>query len=246
MNTAEYKTMADRENSYWWHKGRYKILEKQLEIISGKRHDLEILNIGCGTGGTVPTIERFGNVTNVDTADEAIRFMLENGYKAQKVTGISLPFKKNQFDAIVALDVLEHIEQDVEALSEWSRLLKPTGQLILTVPAYSWLWSKHDESLHHYRRYTRSELRKKVQETDLELTKNSYAIVFSFPLIVAFRFLTKLRPENVNEKTSYVNVPNIINSLFFKFLSIEALFLKYISFPFGTSVLIRAEKQNEK
>jgi ubiquinone/menaquinone biosynthesis C-methylase UbiE len=153
MKKTEYEQMSLREETYWWHVGRLSIVDSLLSKFD-KKNENKILNIGCGTGGTIPILEKYGEVVNVDISSEALKFLRQKGYKGTKVSGNGLPFEDNEFDFVVALDVLEHIDQDREALNEWHRVLKPGGQLMITVPAHAFLWSGHDVSLHHFRRYT--------------------------------------------------------------------------------------------
>lgn len=238
MNIIEYKRMEQHEKTYWWHVGRLQIIKKELTRQIGSNRSLKILNIGCGTGGTVRMLENFGEVVNVDASDEAIKFMKKNGFKNSiKVEGIDLPFKTATFDVICAFDVLEHIDKDTEAMREWRRVVKPGGKIVLTVPAYQWLWSGHDVSLHHYRRYTAKQLRSIAQIVNLRPLKLTYAIVFSFVLVAGFRLLTKISGKQSTEESSYVELPSAVNKLFTKLLFIEADLHRILKFPFGTSVL---------
>ncbi len=165
MNQAEYARLAEQEESYWWHQGRLKIIASYLRCASGGTTNSKILNVGCGTGGSIALLESFGETDNVDTADAAIAFARRRGYKRViKVDGLKLPFAAKSYDLIGAFDVLEHIDQEIAALKEWKRVLKDDGAIILTVPAYQWLWSGHDESLHHKRRYTAGRLKQAAQK----------------------------------------------------------------------------------
>lgn len=245
MKKAEYARMAEREKNYWWHAGRLRIIETYLEIARKRQQksgSAKILNIGCGTGGTLSTLEKFGVVENVDVSDDAIAFMKQAGYKVKKVAGIELPYKAASFDLVGAFDVLEHIDDDVAALKEWNRILRPGGSVVMTVPAHQWLWGEHDVSLHHFRRHTRSGVKSKAVEAGLIPVKASYAIAFSLPLVVGFRWLNKLLGRKTDGETSYVNVPNWVNTLFTKFLILEAHLHKYISLPVGTSVVAVFER----
>lgn len=238
MNKAEYATMAEREQTYWWHLGRLRIIQSYVQRALGGEKEAAILNIGCGTGGTIDMLESFGKTDNVDISDDAIGFMKKRGYKRiTKVSDIKLPFKAKTYDMVGAFDVLEHIDDQVEALKEWRRVLKDDGAIIITVPAYQWLWSDHDVSLHHKRRYTTKRLTEAAQEAGLKPEKKSYAIIFSLPLIVGFRFLNKILRHNTDSETSYVDIPIWINSFFAKLLYGEAKLHKAISFPVGTSVI---------
>ena len=245
MKKAEYARMAEREQTYWWHIGRFRIMESYLGLATRgvDKKKTKILNIGCGTGGTIKVLEQFGTVENVDVSVDAIKLMKKAGYSVTKVDGIKLPYKNNSFDIVGAFDVLEHIDNDVDALKEWQRVLKPGGKVVLTVPAYSWLWSEHDTSLHHHRRHTRKGVKQRSVEAQLVPKKISYAIVFSLPLVVGFRWLNKLLGRKTDGETSYVNVPEWVNSIFSNLLFIEAWFHKYIMFPFGTSVVAILEKK---
>jgi len=242
MKKSEYQKMYEMEETYWWHVGRKEIIKKVLSRL-GLNKNTKILNVGSGTGGTVPMLEQFGEVDNVDTSDSAIAYAKSKGIKnIKKVQGIKLPYKSNSFDVLVALDVLEHIEDDGKALSEWHRVLKNNGKGIITVPAYQWLWSEHDESLHHKRRYTLSELSIKCSKAGFKINNRSYLIVFSFGLIVVYRFLSSLSNKKNGHKSSYVLLPNPINALFISLLKLESLLIKYINFPFGTTAFVEIEK----
>ncbi len=245
MKTSKYQEMSELENSYWWHVGRKSIISQQLKKL-GLKGNPKILNIGCGTGGMIPLFEQYGQVTNVDVSGEAIAFCKKLGYKNTiKYNGHKLPFKSSSFDMVVATDVLEHIEDDSGALKEWARVLRPNGHLLITVPAYQWLWSEHDESLHHHRRYTASQLHSKLNRQGYKVIKRSYAISFSFPLIVGYRLLNSLGGKDKSNKDSgYVILPTPINGFFINLLKLEAQVLKYANLPFGTSIIIIAKNNS--
>ncbi|MDP3792291.1 MAG: methyltransferase domain-containing protein [bacterium] len=240
MKFEEYKKLAQMEEYYWWHVGRKYIIEDQLKMV-GFPKDSKILNMGCGTGGTVNMLSRFGQVVNVDTSDDALKFSKNRGISnLVKVENIDLPFQDSIFDIVVGLDVIEHIKDDEAALREWFRVLRRGGVIFLTAPAYQWLWSEHDESLHHYRRYSLKNLINLVP--DHAIIKKSYAITFTLPLIVGYRLLKKIAP-NKKIKTSYVILPSFLNSILIWFLRLEVKVLHYINFPFGTSILLILRKK---
>lgn len=230
--------MAEREQTYWWHLGRLKIIQSYVQRAKKDKGTFRILNIGCGTGGTIDMLESFGETDNVDISDDAIKFMKKSGYtRITKVKDIKLPFKAKTYDMVGAFDVLEHIDKHVEALKEWKRVIKDDGAIIITVPAYQWLWGDHDVSLHHKRRYTTRLLAEAGERAGLKVEKKSYAIVFSLPLVVGFRFLNKALGRKTDSETSYVDVPDWVNSLFANFLYGEAKLHTFMSFPAGTSVV---------
>jgi len=242
MQPIEYTKLAEFEDTYWWHIGRGRIVSKQLSRALEGQNGVNILNVGSGTGGTVPLLERFGSVLNVDVAEAAVRACRARGIRSVlKVEGTHLPFQDESFDVVAALDVLEHISDDHEALAEWQRLLKPGGKLLITVPAYQWLWSEHDESLHHFRRYTAASLHRLLNRAGFNIVKRTYAICFSFPLIVGYRLLRSILPWK-RHCPSYVILPRLVNRFLAGLLAIEAHLLRFLNIPFGTSVLMLAEK----
>jgi SAM-dependent methyltransferase len=240
MENTEYEIMYNFEEFYWWHIGRNAIIKQLLNKFVQDRHS-KILNIGSGTGGNTSVLQQFGTITGVDNSEEAVAFARKRGYETVVADATNIPFGDNSFDVLVALDVLEHIKDDTLALTEWRRLLKPGGKLLITVPAYQWLWSFHDEALHHLRRYTASGLNRTLNLVGFKILKRSYAIVFSFPLIVGYRLLRSILPKN-KEETSYVILSKPINQFFAWLLKLEAVFISRANFPFGTSVIVVATK----
>ncbi len=242
MKSAALQELYDLETTYWWHVGRMSIIEQQLKKICKNKRNLKILNVGSGTGGTIPILEKFGKVHNIDTSKEALSFLKSRGYEGTLVNGLKLPFEDNTFDVVTALDVLEHIEEDDVALVEWLRVLKPTGMLLLTVPAYQWLWSQHDEINNHYRRYRKRNLKRQITGAGYKVRKASYAIVFSFPLIASTRIVSKLSRTDSGEYSSFVQPPKPVSKLFVSLLKAEGAAQKHLSFPFGTSLLFVGKK----
>lgn len=236
--------MAERERTYWWHVGRLQIIATYAERLKARKKNFTILNVGCGTGGTIDMLESFGVTDNVDISDEAINFMKKRGYKRlTKVTDNTLPFADKTYDMVGAFDVLEHISDEVEALQEWKRVIKDDGAILVTVPAYQWLWSGHDESLHHKRRYTTGRLAAAAQKAGLRVEKKSYAIAFSLPMVGGFRLVHKLLGRKTDSETSYVDLPPPVNKLFTKLLYAEAKLHKVMSLPAGSSVVAILRKQ---
>jgi SAM-dependent methyltransferase len=247
MDIQEYDNMALFEDSYWWHVGRRRIIFRILEKYS-HTYKQDILDIGCGTGGNYALLNQYGNVHGLDNAPEAITYCEEKG-----IPNISLgacedmPYGNKSFDWIVALDVLEHLEDENMALGEFSRVLRPKGRLLLTVPAYAFIWSGHDEVLHHQRRYVRKQLKRLLEENGYSVHMISYMITFLAPVIIGVRLAERVtkRFMNINQKTSYIIPPKGINRFFIKLLHVEGRILKHIALPFGTSIICVARKHDK-
>jgi len=248
VNLNEYEKMATFEKDYWWHRGRLRLLDTLIGKYAENRTDLKILEVGCGTGENAEYLKKYGLVYGMDIADEAIKFCRERGleriYKDDLVD-IKTPElleQKGKFDVILALDVLEHIQDDVAAMSNVKDLLGENGVFIATVPAHKFLWSEHDESLHHKRRYHSLEIKRKLADAGFEVLRKSYFIVTFFPIIVFYRFWNNIFGKSAYPKTSYVLLPEAINNFFYKLLQIEAKIIKDFDFPVGTTIVTVAKK----
>lgn len=248
MKSSEYAKLALQEQSYWWHLGKLDIINVYLSMATKKHSSkLKILNVGCGTGGTVPVLEKFGQVDNVDISAEAVKYMLGKGFERVFQTDATrLPFKSKNYDLIVAFDVLEHIKEDSRAIDEWKRVLKPKGKIILSVPAYPWLWSKHDEVMHHFRRYSRKDLSVLAKKHNFKTKKLSYAFMFTLLPLIVFRGFYKLSPlDRQNKKFSTKSkIPKSLNSILVKLISFEAKILRKFSLPAGSSLFVILNKQD--
>lgn len=247
MELKEYKNLASREDFFWWNVGRRRILKDVLLRHVASR-PLKILDVGCGPGGNILFLGAFGEVTGLDASDEALAFAQKRGFaRTVKGEGGALPFGDETFDVVSLLDVLEHIEDDAQTLREIVRVLKPGGLALITVPAYPWMWSEHDEALHHRRRYRAKELRAKVERAHFAIKEFSYFVFPSIPFRIVklcvrkTKTLVGIKEEKVL-KTDDVMLPPFLNSLFIAWLELERGFMKFFSLPFGSSLLVLARK----
>ncbi len=240
MELAEYGQMEKQERNYWWHIGRREVLQKVLARHLPAGGQLEILDIGCGTGINYWWLKKWGRVTGVDPSPEALAFCRQQHAYDEliQIDGTDLGIS-GQSDLAVAFDVLEHIEDDRSALRSWRQALKPGGILMLTVPAYQWLWSAHDKALHHFRRYSVGELRIKLREAGFRVQFISPFFFFAFPVVMLVRLLTKGAPP----KTSYVATSSLADKLLIGLSRLEANYLsKGKKFPWGSSIVVVARK----
>src|SRR5215472_12984960 len=190
MNQAEYETMYRLETYYWWFVARRQLVTGLVreQIADPKRS--RILDVGCGTGANREALTSYGAVFGADLSAEALSFSRSRADGPLTRSRIErLSFIDGCFDLITALDVLEHADDDLSSMDELYRALRPGGLLIVTVPAYGFLWSEHDEALHHRRRYAASELRNKLSRVGFEIERISYFITFLFFPILLMRFI---------------------------------------------------------
>lgn len=239
MERKAYIEMADTEGEHWWFKGRRAIIDRELQSINLPRGS-EVAEIGAGTGGNLEMLKRYGRVSAVEL-DEGARAI------AKERTGVDvLPCKlpnyiplTGRFDLICLFDVLEHVEEDGESLAAIRTLLKPGGRVLLTVPAHQWLWSPHDETLHHKRRYSKSNLISTIEATGYRIDRITFFNSILFPAAVAARMLSKARrtDNTVGGRTP----PAAVNSILTNALMVESRLLQIVNLPFGLSLMALLE-----
>lgn len=245
MNSVEIQKMAEMEKSYWWHIGKRHMVKALVKKYFGERKDLNILEIGCGTGGLTQELTQFGKVTGFDISSDAVAYCKSKGLKnifVQDIISLDVSKFEEKFDLILALDVLEHIQEDVIAMQKIHTMLKEDGLFFINVPAHKFLWSEHDEALEHKRRYHRVELVKKVIDSGFEPVSNSYFVSLISPLIILYRFWGNIFGKSTYPKTSYVLLPSKLNNLLVNLLKLETGLLLRVRIPFGVTLNIVARK----
>jgi SAM-dependent methyltransferase len=157
-----------------------------------------------------------------------------------------LPVPDDAFDVVCALDVIEHIDDDRAAARELWRICKPGGLLVVTVPAYEWLWGEHDDINDHKRRYTRRQLQSCLAEPRAEFLKLSYMNTVLAPPVMLFRGLKNLGRNNRHQqaapRSDVFDFPPLLNKSLEKLFSAEAAWLKHGRLPFGISLICVARK----
>lgn len=234
-----YLEMHKLEETYWWHVSRRRIIEAAIQRFFPKR-PLQILEAGCGTGGNLSMLSRHGNGVAIESNPIALSFAVNKGKGSFEIRQGALPDSLNvkaheKFDLICLFDVLEHIERDIDSLKRLRLNLAPDGAVLLTVPAFQWLWSSHDDFNQHIRRYTKTQLKSKAKSAGFKVTYMSY---FNFLLFGLALFQRKVTARNLHDglpKLPEVG-PHTNNVLKFVF-GLESKLIKFFNFPFGLSVI---------
>lgn len=246
MEQHTYGIMNDVEDKHWWFVGRRAILESFLQGIIEKskikNQESKILDVGCGTGANLEMLKQFGESEGVDVSDDALEFCKKKGLKVHKGLAEELPFEDESFDVVTALDVVEHLDDDVAGLKEMNRVLKKGGKTLIFVPAFMWLWGVQDDISNHRIRYTRQQIVERLEKAGFEIERATYANITFFAPILLGRVLMKItgiKPESENN----VNV-SALNGFFGKIFSAERFWLKRANFPFGVSIVIVAKKSD--
>jgi SAM-dependent methyltransferase len=248
MHKEFYAEYYDIEDKHWWFVGRrhvlLAILDSYLKPGRTRRVPGRILDVGCGTGTMLSYLSRYGRAQGIDADEEAVRFCLERGVRnVQQVTSSILPFEDNIFELVTMLDVLEHIDDDAAMLRELHRVLRPSGMLLVSVPAYQFLWGPQDEISNHKRRYVARTLRGRLVEAGFRVRRLSYFNTFLFPVITAIRLLRPYRPGSPNLKSDFTMTrPGPANKLLGRLFGLEAPIVRRLNLPFGVSILALAQK----
>lgn len=239
MQTAEFEKMRALGGTHWWFLGRKHLLRALLGSSIGPKR--LILDAGCGTGLAEDVLAGLGDVIGIDIAPEAVSNRASTCPESLCAASISsAPFPDRTFDLVVGLDVLEHIEDDAAVMRELYRICKPGGRLLLTVPAYDWLHSSHDEALGHYRRYTTRRIARLMRDVGFRPIKLSYSVTAPFPVATAFRLVRRLFGSRGGSDLS--EVPRPLNSILTAVMRAEAAFLRRANLPFGLSVVAIGER----
>jgi len=250
MEADAYRTFAELEDRHFWFVSRRNIFFHLLrKLYEGQQKSLAVLEVGCGAGGMLPGLAEFGDVHGLDVAHDYVRYCKERGFhKVLTGSGYALPFPDASFDLVALYDTIEHIPDDHRAMAEVTRILRPGGRVMVSVPAHQWLFSQNDKIAHHFRRYTRSRLRKVFAGAGLAVEKLTYFNFLLFPIIVPVVLLQKLREKLglLPADAHNVRMPSRpMNWLLTRIMSSERHLLPRVSLPTGHSLIGLATKRED-
>lgn len=243
MNPAEYAQLFKLGQAHWWFVGTRDI------IVSSLRHrsfrDTPILDVGCGSGLMTERLSNFGTVFGADKDDGALTHCRTIGLsRLCRSDAVSLPFKSETFGLIVATDLIEHCEDDRAVLGEFHRVAASGGTLLISVPAYNWLWSKHDVALHHQRRYSKDKLIQKVGAAGFVVDRTSFFNTALFvPIALKRLIFERAGSAQPEQGIKYYENFRLLNQMLLAILRLEKWLLKFGGPPFGLSILLLASKK---
>jgi SAM-dependent methyltransferase len=238
MEAHHYPLLYQVEEIHWWYVGRRRIIQSLVEKICATldNPNPRILDVGCGTGANLKMLAGFGRAEGVDISPQAVDFCRERGLDSVKLGAIEeLPYENDSFDLVTALDVVEHLDDDVAGLREMRRVLRRDGRLLLFVPAFMFLWGVQDDVSNHRRRYTLPSLLSAVEAAGFSVEWSSYAnISFFLPVLLVRSVMRWLR---LRADTEYgINI-SLMNGPFSRLFAAERFVLKNGRLPFGVSAV---------
>jgi ubiquinone/menaquinone biosynthesis C-methylase UbiE len=237
MNPAEYERMYRYEDHYWWFVSRRELVDSLVRRLPIPPEAV-IVDVGCGTGATAVQLQNYGRVIGVDISPLALAWSRKRGLSNLLLAAAErLPIAPETVDVIVATDILEHLDDDVAVLKEFHRTLKRGAYVVVTVPAYSILWSEHDLALMHRRRYVARVLAQRSRAAGFEIVRLTYALFFLFPLALVMRLLKRRPPPDKDPEAQLPPLPAWLNHFLIRFQRIETALLTRVRFPWGVSVV---------
>ena len=242
MDESKIEEMFDKEDDYWWFAARREMVLGLLKKYV--KRGTTLLDAGCGTGLLTKTVEKKYKVTAIDFSKKSLTLTRKRKPKA-KVLWVNLekklPFPKGSFTGVTLLDVLEHVD-DKKCLPNLARVMKPVGVIIITVPAYPWLFSYWDILHQHKRRYTRTHLVHLMERYGFTVKHSSYFNTLFFPLILLVR-LCKSSFQGTQHDSDCYEMPKGVNNFLLKIFRKETLLATKFRIPFGLSLLVVARKK---
>ena len=235
MDKISYQTLYDIEKTHWWFVARRKILHSLIgQFVLSDRGRPTILDVGCSVGVTLNSLKEWGNVNGADFSDEALKFCRrQDSTRITQADACSLPFLGESHDLLVALDLIEHLKDD------------RSGYLIISVPAYNFLWSDFDIFAHHFKRYGLKELKSRISYEGFEIKKISYINCFLFIGVLLNRLIKKLFKLHMTPRKDLEPPVAAVNNVLEKVFSCEAPLIRKFNFPFGSSILCVAQKKGK-
>jgi SAM-dependent methyltransferase len=240
MDENAYREMAALQATHWWYRGRREIIAHMIGML-GLPPRARILEAGCGPGGNLAMLARFGEVSAFEPYDATRAHAIATG-AANVVTGTlpdGIPFE-GPFDLVCGFDVIEHVEDHAAAVRALGNRLGPDGRLLLTVPANPALWSEHDVRNHHFRRYTREALTGIVREAGLSVTHLSSFNSRLLPVVTTTRAVQKTL--KLGAKAEEAMPPPPLNALLERIFAGEAPRVATRGYTDGVSLLLVAER----
>ena len=242
MDKQFYRKFFEVQKKHWWFVSKKKIVLDFIDRYVSTNDNHKILDIGCGSGLMLNALEQIGDTYGMDMSDDAINFSKEifRGTVKKGMLPDNIPYDEEYFSLVVALDVIEHVNDDRASLTAIRSHIAVGGQAVISVPACMFLWSEHDVLNEHKRRYTLEELKGKLIDAGFTIEKISYFNTFLFPLISLVRMIKNFLKR---KGSSEIDLPHpFINFIVEKIFSLEKYFLRIMNFPIGVSVLAVVRK----
>jgi len=235
VDPAYVAVHLEEDRRHWYFRARLAVLLAVLRREIARR-PARVVELGCGSGNVLEALGEFGEALGVEADERLVAAARAAGLDVRRGSlPHDVPVPTGSADAVLLLDVIEHVDDDVAALGAARRLLRPGGLLLVTVPAHPWLWSAHDVALGHRRRYTARGLRRTVEAAGLRVVRTSHFNTVLFPAIAAVRIVKRAAGSGGHDLR---RPPAPVNRLLERCFALERHVVPRASLPFGASLLL--------
>jgi SAM-dependent methyltransferase len=232
------------EATHFWFRGFRGFVTPVLDLLSEGRHDLRIIDCGCGTGHNIHLLRRYGRVVGFDLHGGGVAMARASGAAVVRADAVQAPFTSGSFDIATSFDVVQCVEPDAAVVREMARMVRPGGAVVITMAALEMLRGDHSESWQEVRRYTPAMARALVTQAGLQVEQVTFLFGSLFPLMFSVRFVQRLlRPFRAHRPEGDIAVPSPpLNGLLTALVLAEARMARYVSLPVGSSLLVVGRK----
>lgn len=245
MNPELYDAHDRLEDRHWWFEGRRRVIREVLQRHLLPRAKRRLLDVGCGSGGMFPLLSEFGEVDGAEASPDALE-RARRKFPGHRIESCNLPhaLPEGTWDVVTAFDVIEHLDEPIESLRAMRSRLPFDGQVVVTVPAFQFLWSHHDDVNQHRRRYSRLELVSQLSSAGLRVSFVSYYNTLLFPAVAGARLLERLLPSRfaTSADSDLDETPGPLNRVLTTLFGGERLAVGRASLPFGVSLIAIAQR----
>ena len=251
MEANAYRQFLELERTHWWFRGRRTVYFGLLRHFLGDRSPSRVLDLGCGMGGFLEGLSRScRRVFPSDISHESLQHCRERGFPDSTVSsGYALPYRDESFELVCLFDAIEHIPDDARVMAEVARVLEPGGSVLVTVPAYQFLYANNDRIAQHQRRYSRGMLEELFRNAGLQVRRNTHSNVLLFPLILpvvlAIKAMEKIFPGKTAD-SEHTNlswpIPGFVHDILHGIFAAELPFSRRFDWPAGHSIAAIAQK----
>jgi len=227
------------DRRHWWFRGRRAVLRAVIGRVLPAR-SARLLELGCGSGNMLEMLSEFGEAIGMEADPVMVAAARAAGLDVRRgALPHDLPVPDGWADAVLLLDVLEHLDDEAGALATARRALGPDGALVVTVPAYAWLWSGHDVALGHRRRYSAARLRRVVADAGFRVARVTYFSTLLFPALLLIRAAKRVMGDASHDLRPAGHALSVVLERGF---ALERHLVPRVRLPYGSSLLLVARR----